>query len=64
MTMMIFQDRFISLQRRASRYQPTGLECHILSKSETKNFHPHLTVDDLYGGKRYWLNPMIKYFLY
>ena len=53
MTMMIFQDRFISLQRRASRYQPTGLECHILSKSETKNFHPHLTVDDLYGGKHF-----------
>lgn len=44
------KDRFISLTRRASRYQPTGLDCHILSKHEASEFHPHLTIDDLYGG--------------
>jgi len=44
------KDRFISLTRRANRYQPTGLDCHILSKHEASEFHPHLTIDDLYGA--------------
>ena len=26
------KDRMISLQRRANRYKPTGLECHILDR--------------------------------
>ena len=26
------KDRMISLQRRANRYKPTGLECHILNR--------------------------------
>lgn len=45
------KDRFVSLTRRASRYQPTGLDCHIVSKAEAKELNPYLTIDDIFGGK-------------
>ena len=44
------KERFISLTRRASRYEPTGLECNVLNKNEVLDHHPYLTTEDLYGG--------------
>ena len=40
----------ISLQRRASRYSPTGLTCHVLSPKECQEMHPYLYTEDLQGG--------------
>lgn len=44
------KDRLISLTRRANRYQPTGLECHILTRDQIVEFHPYLHTEDLTGG--------------
>ncbi len=44
------KDRFISLTRRASRYQPTGLDCHVVSRTEIADLHPHMFMDDIYGA--------------
>ena len=45
------KDRLISLTRRANRYKPTGLECHILSRDEISGLHPYLFTEDVCGGK-------------
>jgi len=45
------KDRLVSLTRRANRYKPTGLECHILSRDEVSEVHPYLFTEDLHGGK-------------
>ena len=44
------RDRMISLRRRANRYAPTGLECHVLGASEISEHHPYLYTDDLQGA--------------
>lgn len=44
------KDRMVSIQRRAARYKPTGLECHVLTKQELQEFHPFLYTEDLQGG--------------
>ncbi len=44
------RDRLISLERRANRYKPTGLECRVLTPTELKELHPYLYTDDLTGG--------------
>ena len=44
------KDRMISLRRRANRYAPSGLECHVLSPEECSERHPYLTIKDLQGG--------------
>jgi len=44
------KDRMVSIQRRAARYKPTGLDCHVLHKKELQEFHPHLYTEDLQGG--------------
>jgi glycine/D-amino acid oxidase-like deaminating enzyme len=44
------KDRMVSLERRANRYKPTGLECQVMSPSELKQLHPYLYTDDLQGG--------------
>lgn len=45
------KDRMLSLQRRANRYKPTGLECHVLGPNELKDKHPYLYTADLQGGE-------------
>lgn len=44
------KDRLISLTRRANRYKPTGLECHVLTRQEISEFHPYLFTEDLQGA--------------
>jgi len=44
------QDRLISLQRRASGYRPTGVECHLVGPKEIRDLHPHVNTDDILGG--------------
>ncbi|XP_059094431.1 pyruvate dehydrogenase phosphatase regulatory subunit, mitochondrial-like [Tigriopus californicus] len=44
------KDRMLSLQRRANRYKPTGLDCHVLGPNELKEKHPYLYTADLQGG--------------
>lgn len=44
------KDRMISLRRRANRYKPTGLECHVLDAAECREKHPYLYTEDLQGG--------------
>ena len=48
------KDRFISLTRRASRYEPTGLECKVLMKDQVHDYHPYLSTEDIYGGNLYF----------
>jgi len=44
------KDRLISLQRRASKYRPTGVECHLVGPKEIMELHPHVNTEDIYGG--------------
>lgn len=44
------KDRLVSLTRRANRYKPTGLECHILTRDDISEVHPYLFTEDLHGG--------------
>jgi len=44
------KDRMISLRRRASSYRPTGVECHVIDKSEMNKLHPYLNTEDVVGG--------------
>merc|ERR1719154_241974 len=44
------KDRLISLQRRASGYRPTGVECHLVGPKEIRDLHPHINTDDIHGG--------------
>merc|ERR1719369_2120558 len=44
------KDRLISLQRRASKYRPTGVECHLVGPKEITELHPYVNTDDIYGG--------------
>merc|ERR1719167_877157 len=44
------QDRLISLQRRASGYRPTGVECHLINPKEIRDLHPYVNTDDILGG--------------
>ena len=45
------KDRLVSLTRRANRYKPTGLECHILSRDDISKLHPYLFTEDIHGGE-------------
>jgi len=44
------KDRMISLKRRASRYKPSGVQCHLLGPQDMKELHPHLNTEDVLGG--------------
>jgi len=44
------KDRLISLQRRASKYRPSGVECHMIGKDEMKELHPFINTEDILGG--------------
>ena len=40
----------LSLERRANRYKPTGLDCQVLTPSEIQELHPFLYTEDIQGG--------------
>ena len=44
------RERMVSLERRASSYRPTGVECHLVGPREMEQLHPYLNTKDILGG--------------